>query len=140
MSTVLEKATHHFNRYLYFYSVYYVRSVDSHFVFEGRISVLHYANTTMQYTAIFHGCKNVNFQMKDYSIFLFFCSKTLIVGTHSNRLIEAVLMSTHNLCFRAKIREKNNVYPCTPQFYYIKVGCKGVFITRTRFHDGFTRS
>ena len=42
-------------------------------------------------------------------------------------------MSTHNLCFRAKIRKK--VYPCTPQFYYIKVGCKGVFITRTRFHD-----
>ena len=32
-------------------------------------------------------------------------------------------MSTHNLCFRAKIRK--NVYPCTPQFYFIKVGCKG---------------
>ena len=42
-------------------------------------------------------------------------------------------MSTHNLCFRAKIRK--NVYPCTPQFYYIKVGCKGVYITRTCFHD-----
>ena len=42
-------------------------------------------------------------------------------------------MSTHNLCFRAKIRK--NVYPYTPQFHYIKVGCKGVFITRTRFHD-----
>ena len=25
--------------------------------------VLHYANTSMQYTAIFHGCKNVHFQM-----------------------------------------------------------------------------
>ena len=23
---------------------------------------------------------------------------------------------------------KNNVYPCKPQFYYIKVGCKGVKI------------
>ena len=22
-----------------------------------------------------------------------------------------------------------------PQFYYIEVGCKGVYITRTRFHD-----
>ena len=42
-------------------------------------------------------------------------------------------MSTHNLCFRAKIRK--DVYPCTPQFHYIKVGCKEVFITRTRFHD-----
>ena len=34
----------------------------------------HYANTPMLYTAIFHGCKNVNFQMKKYDIifFLFF--------------------------------------------------------------------
>ena len=44
-----------------------------------------------------------------------------------------VLTSTHNLCFGAKIRK--NVYPCKPQFYYIKVGCKGVFITRTCFRD-----
>ena len=42
-------------------------------------------------------------------------------------------MSTHNLCFRAKIRK--NVYPYTPQFCYIKVGCKGVFVTRTCFRD-----
>ena len=62
-------------------------------------------------------------------ISLFFLLKTLIVGT----LNEAVLTSTHNLCFRAKIRK--NVYPYTPQFYYIKVGCKGVFITRICYHD-----
>ena len=41
-------------------------------------------------------------------------------------------MSTHNLCFGSKIRKKN-VYPFTPQFYYIKVGYKGVFITWTCF-------
>ena len=35
----------------------------------------------------------------------------------------AVLTSTHRLCFRANIR--NNVYLCSPQFHYIKVGCKG---------------
>ena len=79
----------------------------------------HYANTPMQYTAIFHGCKNYNFQMKNCDVFLI--------------LNEAVLTSTHNLCFRAKIR--NKVYPCKPQFYFIKVGCKGVFITRTCLHD-----
>ena len=28
-----------------------------------------------------------------------------------------------------------NVYPCKPQFYYIKVGCKGVYITRTCYQD-----
>ena len=48
-------------------------------------------------------------------------------------LNEAVLMSTHNLCFGSKIRKK--VYPCIPQFYYIKVGYRGVNITRTCYHD-----
>ena len=85
----------------------------------------------MQYTAKFHGCKNVHFQM-NFFIFFLFLLKTLIVGTRWNRLIEAVLTSTHNLCFGAKIRKK--VYPCKPWFYYIKVGCKGVFVTQT-FRD-----
>ena len=48
-------------------------------------------------------------------------------------IIEAVLTSTHNLYIKAKIR--NNVYPRKPQFYYIKVGCEGVNITRTCYHD-----
>ena len=30
-----------------------------------------------------------------------------------------------------KSKNKKNEYPCKPQFYYIKVGCKGVFISRT---------
>ena len=32
----------------------------------------HYANTPMQYTVMFHGRKNVNFQMKNCNIFLTF--------------------------------------------------------------------
>ena len=32
----------------------------------------HYDNTAVQYTAIFHGCKNDNFQMKTFDIFLVF--------------------------------------------------------------------
>ena len=33
----------------------------------------HYANTPMQYTAIFHSCKNVHFRMKLlFNIFLIF--------------------------------------------------------------------
>ena len=32
-------------------------------------------------------------------------------------------------------KNKKHVYPCKPQFYYIKVGCKGVFVTRTCFRD-----
>ena len=31
---------------------------------------------------------------------------------------------------------ENNLYPCKPQFYYIKVGCKGVYITQICMHDG----
>ena len=27
--------------------------------------------------------------------------------------------------------------PVNPQFYYMKVGCKGVFVTRTCFRDGY---
>ena len=33
---------------------------------------LYYANMSVQYTAIFHGCKNDNFQMKIFDIFLIF--------------------------------------------------------------------
>ena len=72
---------------------------------------------SVQYTAIFHGCKNDNFQMKSFDIFLIFaqnidCGYTLEppqghrlwvhVRTASK---EAVLTSTHNLCFGAKIRK-----------------------------------
>ena len=32
----------------------------------------HYANMSVQYTAIFHGCKNDNFQMKILIFFLIF--------------------------------------------------------------------
>ena len=40
-------------------------------------------------------------------------------------------MSTHNLCFGAKIRK--NVYPCKPQFYYIKVSVRGCSLHRHVF-------
>ena len=36
---------------------------------------VHYDNTPMQYTAIFHGCKNDNFLLKIFDYFSLFCSK-----------------------------------------------------------------
>ena len=33
---------------------------------------LRYENAPMQYTPIFHGCKNDNFQMKNCDVFLIF--------------------------------------------------------------------
>ena len=52
-------------------------------------------------------------------------SENIDCGTCYNRLGKAVLTSTHNLCFWAEIK-KNNVYPCKPQIYCIKLGFNGV--------------
>ena len=35
--------------------------------------ISHYENMSMQYTAIFHGCKNVHFQMIFFLYFSYFC-------------------------------------------------------------------
>ena len=45
-----------------------------------------------------------------------FLLKTEIVGTHSNEYPQSMFLSRN---------KKNNVYPCKPQFYYIKVAFKG---------------
>ena len=50
---------------------------------------------------------------------------------------EAVLTSTHNLCFGAKIRKIG--IPLHTQFFYIKVGFKGVLIARRCFLDGMIK-
>ena len=84
----------------------------------------------MQYTLICHSCENDHSYMIFFYIFLIFAQN---IDCGHTRLNEAVLTSTHNLYFRAKIRK--NVYPCKLQFYYIKRGCKGVYITRTCLHD-----
>ena len=46
------------------------------------------------------------------------------MGTHENRLTEAVVTSIHNVSLSRN--KKTNVYPCKPQFYCIKVGLKEV--------------
>ena len=59
------------------------------------------------------------------------------MSTRLNRLAtalsEAVLTSNHNLCFGSKIRKIGILL--ISQFYYIKLGFKWVYITRTRFLD-----
>ena len=42
-------------------------------------------------------------------------------------------MCTHNLCFGSQVRKI--VIPCKPQFHYIQVGYKGVYISWTCFLD-----
>ena len=55
------------------------------------------------------------------------------MGTHLNRLGEAVLTSTQSMFLSRN--KNNNAYPCKPQFYYIKVGFKGVNIIWACFRD-----
>ena len=76
----------------------------------------YYANTPMQYTAIFHDCTNVHFQMKSFNIFLIFV-QNFDCG-YEAVLTEAVLTSSHNLCtcFAAKIRK--NIPLSTPILLY----------------------
>ena len=93
----------------------------------------HYANTPMQYTAIFHGCKSVNFKMIFLKYFSYFCSKHRLwvhVRTASVRRLLRV-----PTIYVLEQKYENNVYPCKPQIYYIKVGCKRVYNTRTCSHD-----
>ena len=78
-----------------------------------------------KYTEIFT-TKNWNFSDKNSDIFSYFCSKHrlwVLVRTASARRFYRV--PTIYVFDRNK---KNNVYPCKPQFYYIKVGFKGVNI------------
>ena len=67
--------------------------------------------------------KNENFQIKKTDIFSYFCSKHrlwVLVRTASARRSNEYPQST--------FLSRNNVYPCKPQFFYIKVGFKGVSI------------
>ena len=47
---------------------------------------------------------------------------------------EAVLKSTHNLCFGAKIR-KIGIPPAYPSFAIQKWGKRGIIITQKRYPD-----
>ena len=81
----------------------------------------------MQYMALIPGCKNVHFQMKIFNIFLIF-AQNIDCGYK---------LEPPNEYPQSMFWSKKKVNPCKPQFYYIdiKVGCKGVFVTRTCFRD-----
>ena len=66
-----------------------------------QVKIGHHSNMPMQYTWIFKVVKNENFQSKIFDIFLIFAQYIDCGYT----LEPAVLTSTHNLCFGAKIRK-----------------------------------
>ena len=59
----------------------------------------------MQFTENFFQKQKFKISLEKNDIFLIILLKTLIVGTRQIRLGEAVLTSTHNLCFGPKIRK-----------------------------------
>ena len=85
----------------------------------------------MQYMEIFSAVNIANF-IRIILIFLIYLLKSLIVGTCQNRLAEAVLTSTHNVCFGTNtcIRKIG-----IPQVYFIKEGYEGVYIIRICYPD-----
>ena len=85
----------------------------------------HYENKPIQIYWKFYQHKNVNFQIKKVWYLSYFCSK--------HRLW--VLVRTASMFLSRN--KKDNVYPCKPLFYYIKVGFKGVNIIWACFGDGF---
>ena len=81
-----------------------------------------------------HDTKNLKFQIK-ILIFFYISAQNIDCGYSlepprrggSNEYPQSMFLSRN---------KKNNVYPCKPQFYWIKVGFKGVKIIMACFRDG----
>ena len=89
-------------------------------------SSYHYENIPIQIYWKFYHQKNENFQIKDSDIFHISaqnidCGYSLEPPRRggSNEYPQSMFLNRN---------KKNNVYPCKPQFYYIKRGFKGVKI------------
>ena len=87
-------------------------------------SIIHYENTPIQIHRKFSPPKTENFQIKNSDIFHMSaqnidCGYSLEPPRRggSNEYPQSMFLSRN---------KKNNVYPFKPQFYYIKVGFKGV--------------
>ena len=89
---------------------------------------MHYENTPIQIYRKISPPKTENFQIKNPDIFLISAQNIHVDCGYSlepprrggsNEYPQSMVLSRN---------KKNNVYPCKPQFYYIKVGFKGVKI------------
>ena len=99
-----------------------VHEPSSVFCNEHKRAVLRKHAHSILHRDFFSGEKIENFIGKKFDIFSIML-KTLIMGTLGNCLGEVVLMSTHNLCFRLKMR-KIGITLYTPVLLY-KSGVHG---------------
>ena len=93
----------------------------------------HYENMPIQIYWKFYHQKMKNFQIKNSNIFHISaqsieCEYSLEPPRRggSNKYPQSMFLSRN---------KKNNVYPCKPQLYYIKVGFKGVKNIQACFRD-----
>ena len=88
----------------------------------------------MQYTEISKVVKNKKFQWKNFDIFLIFAQ-----NIDCGYMLEPPRRGGSNEYPQSMFWNKNKkkrYTPVNPIFYYIKVGLKGVYISRTCFPDG----
>ena len=90
--------------------------IPQNVVAPDRINTPHYENTPIQIYRKFHLQKLKNFQIKNSDIF-HISAQNIDCGYS---LEPTIYVLSRN--------KKNKVYPCKPQFYFIKVGFKGVKI------------
>ena len=85
------------------------------------MSSYHYENESIQIYLKFYHQKTKIFRKNPDIFHISDCGYTLDPPCQdsSNKYPQSLFLSRN---------EKNNVYPCKPQFYYIKVGLKGVNI------------
>ena len=80
--------------------------------------------------------KNENFQIKNSDIFSI-SAQNINCGYSLEPPHRGGSTEYPQSMFSSKNKE-NNVYPCKPQFYYVKVGFKGVKLIKACFRDGFS--
>ena len=98
------------------------------------VNLNHYENTPIQIYCKLNNQKREKIPIKNSDIF-YISAQNIDCGYSlepprrggSNEYPQSVFLSRN---------KKNNVYPCKPQFYYIKVGLKGVKIILVCFRDG----
>ena len=114
------KRLKHTSTYTYLYIHIHICNIYIHIP----IYIYHYENTPIQIYIKFHLQNSKIFQIKNSDIFHISaqnidCGYSLEPPRRggSNEYPQSMFLSRN---------KKNNVYPCKPQFYYIKVGFKGV--------------
>ena len=88
--------------------------------------IIHYENTPIQiYTENF---TSKNWKFSDKKLYIFHISAQNIDCGYSLELPRRGSPNEYPQSMFLSRNKKNKVYPCKPQFYYIKVGFKGVKI------------